>query len=479
MKAYNKALLISVLMSTTFSVAQIKSFQHVVIVVQENRTPDNLFQGLCSPPYGTSASCNIRPSKKQYNIQTNNWLDKLVNGGTINPLTVTLQGTFDLSHSHTAFTQMCDLDSGTGACKMDGAGLIQCAFCKGVTQPQFRYVDNSSGILNPYLTLATQFGWSNFMFQTNQGPSFPAHQYLFAGTSAPTAADDHIGTFASENPVITQGVQLGCIGDPKELVQLIDANGVEDPKNTLFPCFEHQTLSDLLEQANITWRYYAPNPGTLWTAPNGISHICVPVNGHCTGADWINNVDLHSPDFLKDAMTCNLRQVSWVIPSGPNSDHSSSNDGGGPSWVASVVNAVGNSTCKNPDGTTYWDSTAIIITWDDWGGWYDHAAPTFLAYPQGAYQIGFRVPMIVVSAYTPQGYISNEREEFGSILRFTEHNFGIAQGALTFADERATNELNEYFDIRLPPRSFTAIPSPKDIKFFLNDKRPGTDPDND
>jgi phospholipase C len=66
-------------------------------------------------------------------------------------------------------------------------------------QPQFRYVDHSSGILNPYLDLATQYGWANYMFQTNQGPSFPAHQFIFGGTSAPSAADDAAGIFAAEN----------------------------------------------------------------------------------------------------------------------------------------------------------------------------------------------------------------------------------------------------------------------------------------
>ena len=102
---------------------------------------------------------------------------------------------------------------------------------------------------------------------------------------------------------------------------------------------------------------------------------------------------------------------------------------GGPSWVASIVNAVGNSTCKNPDGSSYWNSTAILVTWDDWGGWYDHEPPTIEAYPQGGYQMGFRVPLIVVSAYTPAGYIHNGQEDFGSVIRFVERNFGIMERA--------------------------------------------------
>jgi phospholipase C len=84
--------------------------------------------------------------------------------------------------------------------------------------------------------------------------------------------------------------------------------------------------------------------------------------------------------------------VSWIIPDGAFSDHAALNNGGGPSWVASIVNAIGNSP--------YWANTAIIITWDDWGGWYDHVRPKVIddgvSWGSG-YVYGFRVPLIVVS----------------------------------------------------------------------------------
>ena len=82
--------------------------------------------------------------------------------------------------------------------------------------------------------------------------------------------------------------------------------------------------------------------------------------------------------------------------------------------MANIVNAVGNSTCTNPDGSSYWNSTAIIVTWDDWGGWYDHERPMIEASPQGGYQMGFRVPLIVVSAYTPAGYITMGKRTSGA-----------------------------------------------------------------
>ena len=137
-----------------------------------------------------------------------------------------------------------------------------------------------------------------------------------------------------------------------------------------------------------------------------------------------------------------------MIPNSFNSDHIGDvRNTGGPSWVASIINAVGSSPCTNPDGSSYWNSTAIIVTWDDWGGWYDHEPPTIEPYPQGGYQMGFRVPLIVVSAYTPPGFISNSREDFGSVVRFIERNFRITEGALTFADVRGTGDLTEFFSL--------------------------------
>src|SRR5579863_4890465 len=177
---------------------QISSFQHVIIVFQENRTPDNLFYGLCTAPYGSASSCSTKPTGSQYNIQTKNWLNKHSSTGSTQPSAIALANAYDLGHNHDSFTKMCDLNSKTGVCKMDGAGDVVCTGTCATT-PQFKYVNNSSAILNPYLDLATQYGWANYMFQTNQGPSYPAHQFIFGGTSAPSTEDDAAGTYASKN----------------------------------------------------------------------------------------------------------------------------------------------------------------------------------------------------------------------------------------------------------------------------------------
>jgi len=450
--------------------AQIARFEHIVLIIQENRTPDSLFYALCD-----TEPCSTKPDSTHYDIQTADWLNL---NRKIQPQPVPLANTYDIEHRHSDFMDMCDFDQALNTCKMDGAGKEVCNSNIGCPRnPPFKYVDNSSGILAPYLFLATQYGWANYMFQTNQGPSFPAHQFLFGATSAPSSDDDHAGTFMSENLHTDAN---GCTAPPDETIQLIDANGVENPNNVIYPCTEHQTLADLLDSQGVGWRYYTPGAGDLWSAPDAIEHICQPVNQQCTGAEWNKNVALTPFYSLSDISQCKLRPVSWVIPSAQFSDHAGSNTGTGPNWVATVVNAIGNSKCTNPDGSSYWNSTAIVIVWDDWGGWYDHEPPTFLPYPEGGYQYGFRVPMVFVSAYTPSGYINNTRLDFGAIARFVEANFGVPMGSLTFADERSKHNLAEFYDLSQAPRPFVEVPGgPIPLGDYRSNKLPMLPPDDD
>jgi phospholipase C len=455
--------------------AQPTNFQHIVVIFQENRTPDNLFYALCS-----TQPCSTHPDNKTYDIQTSNWLDKNVQGGVIQPTPNPLANTYDPGHSHAQFTAMCDQNTQTGACQMDGAGNIKCNQCP--PNAEFVYVDNSHHVIDPYLFLATQYGWANYMFQTNQGPSFPAHQFIFGATSAPNRNDDHIGTFVGENifekTKTGAKVLYGCIAQPGKTVQLINAKGKENKNAFIYPCFEHKTLGDLLDQKQFSWRYYTPGAGSLWSAPDAIKHICKPSGGQCTGVLWQKNVATNPVEVLDDLRNCNLRNVSWVIPTGQFSDHADMNTGLGPVWVASIVNAIGNSTCKNADNSSYWDSTAIVLTWDDWGGWYDHEPPTFLPPPEGGYQYGFRVPMIFISPYTRKGYINNEFQDFGSIARFIEFNFGIPMGKLTFADARESNNLAQFYDFTNKPRPYETIKAPP-IETVIDLKKLKVEPPDD
>jgi phospholipase C/sugar lactone lactonase YvrE len=428
----------------------VSPFNHIVIIDQENRTPDNLFGS--NPTFEPGVDIASSGINSQHQVV---------------PFTsVALAGCYDLGHSHVDFLNAYD----KGA--MDGkVQVFATSPCVAGPNPQFRYVDNSGGTVQPYFDLATQYGFANRMFQTNQGPSFPSHQFLISGTSAPTTDSP---LFASENT--NSG---DCTAPPGSTVTMIAPNGVT---SLMYPCFDHATLVDPLEGAGLTWRYYAASKaggnGSLWNGPKAISALCNPqvVNGTltCTGNEWAN-VILNPAQVLTDVQNCNLANVSWVTPAGQDSDHAATNTGGGPSWVASIVNTIGNSKCG------YWQNTAILITWDDWGGWYDHVPPPQIGQSNGwgqSYVYGFRVPLIVVSAYTPSGYVSNTNHDFGSLLRFAETSFGLGLiGPGIWADSYA-DDLMEFFPLS-SPRSFNAISGAYDADHFINSTEPATDPDDD
>jgi phospholipase C len=436
-----------------------RPIQHVVILFQENRTPDNLFQD----PVLIARSADIL----SYGVNSRGETIPLTEIGL--GMTSPNPDLYDLSHAHSAFLQMCNLNQSTGRCAMDGANgiYVECAGGSRAclpANPQFKYV--SPAEVQPYFQIAEQYTFADRMFQTNQGPSFPAHQFILSGTSAPTATSN---SFAAENPLNTG--QSGCIAPPNETVYMIEPSGQESSRQ--YPCFEHPTLTDLLNAGGVSWRYYTPGAGSIWTAPNAIQHMCgpnlPPPNAtECVGSDWTRHVVLYTPQnpapVLTDIAKLQLPAVSWVIPSGANSDHASLNEGGGPSWVAAIVNAIGDSP--------YWCNTVIFITWDDWGGWYDHVPPEII----NSYEYGFRVPLIVVSPYAKQGYISHQTHDFGSILKFVEEAFHLP--SLGYADARA-DDLSDCFDFRQSPLHFQTIAAPLNAEHFLNDRRPPTDPDDD
>jgi phospholipase C len=428
------------------------SIQHIVIIFQENRSPDNLFQDPVLIANGADIQSSGLNSKGQVIPLSP------IDLGTLgsNPQT------YDLGHLHHDFVVM--YDNG----KMDGADRESC-YANCPPNPQFMYVKPQD--VQPYFSLAEQYTFGDRMFQTNQGPSFPAHQFIISGTSAPTASST---SFAAENPNNGGGV-VGCLAPPDATVPIIDASGNES--SAQYPCFEHPTLIDEFDAEGISWRYYTPEVGIadgIWTGPNAIQHLCQPQtqNGKlvCTGPDW-SNVPTTTGQVITDISKNQLPQVSWVIPNGPYSDHSGANNGSGPSWVASIVNAIGNSA--------YWSNTAIIITWDDWGGWYDHVAPRVInddtSWGSG-YVYGFRVPLIVVSPYARAGYISHVTHDFGSILRFIEETFSLS--SVGYADVAADN-LSDCFNFSQTPIKFQPISAPLSADYFLNDTSPPVAPDND
>lgn len=448
------------------------AFRHVVLIIQENRTPDNLFGS--NPHF--EPGVDIVPAAPN------------AAGETVKFTPVALATCYDIAHSHASYV---DARAGWDTEPVSRAGNPACVI---PANPQFKYVDNSHGVVQPYFDIAAQYGFANRMFQTNQGPSFPAHLFLFAGTSAFTA---NSAFFVAENmtlklapPLMTNDFS-GCTAPHGQLTYLIAPNGVESAER--YPCVDFPTLPDLLTAHTppLSWAYYAPSPGNIWTAPNAVAHICQPKGAGsakiCGAPGYTQNVHDENPArVLTDIAGCRLPAVTWVTPDSQYSDHAGGTKNGGPSWVASIINAIGMQSCGDEH---YWDDTAILVTWDDWGGWADHVTPFASPKPPAwgaGYTYGFRVPLLAVSAYTQAGTVSNNTYDFGSLLYFIEQNFQLgfigekAAVKTEYADYYAAprGNLAEFFSLAAP-RAFVPIKAPLAAKDFLAMPASGEPADDD
>jgi len=354
--------------------------------MQENRSFDNLFNGY---PGADTVQGGMR-------------------GNELVPLApVSLGDSRDLNHSHKQWWQ--DWDQGN----MDG-------FAQGGSNLAYSYVPEKD--VEPYWALAQQYVLGDRMFQSNTGPSFVAHQYMIAGQSGNVA----------ENPT---GSVWGCDAAKGTTAAMIGPGGTELPG--VYPCFDYQTTADLLDEKGVTWRYYAPgsdNGYYILSAYQAVRHIRF-------GNDWDQNVISPSRRVLVDIKAGELAQVTWIVPDFSHSDHPGSGTEG-PDWVASIVNAIGNSP--------YWNSTAIFISWDDWGGWYDHVEPPKV----DAMGPGFRVPLLIVSPYAKHGYITHRNHEAAGFIKFIEYNFDL--GTLGARDAGA-DAFSDCFDYTQKPPAFAPI----------------------
>jgi phospholipase C len=499
---YFLALLLGLAASAWGQITYPTPINHVIVIDQENRSMDNLFGSNSPGNQFYLPGLNVSTTGQAYTFKNGKKTEITVTAVPI-PLPSALNSTgsiaaddYDPGHSHTQWVTACDAPVKTGlssSCTMDGFNSVKvtcdigAAGCPGPEYPNYAYVRYSD--VAPYFQIASQYGYANYMFQTNQGPSFPSHQFIFGGTSQPGNGPEP-EWFEAENAVNVVN-HNGCAAGAGETVALVNPS-TQAETVTMFPCFNHQTLADVFAAAKpqITWTYYTPGIGSLLTAPNALQPICTVSGGHCTGPYWTKGksngyVDGINPaDVLTDIAKCDLKQVAWVIPDGLQSDHAGSTDGSGPSWVASIVNAIGTQP-KCADGEVYWNNTVILVTWDDWGGWYEHVvppAPPAKAPPYASsYIYGFRVPLLVVSAYTPAGTVSNVMGlDFGAMLKFIEEIFNLGNiPPGDYADYYANDDLSEFFQFSKAPRSFQGIDAPLKKEVFLDPKRPITEPDND
>ncbi len=401
-----------------------KHIKHVIVIIQENRTIENLFAGYPNadaPTYGYG----LDDSGKRYKIP-------------LHP--VTFDGP-DLSHLWEA--AMIDWRHG----KMDGFS----AFGQNGNLPAYAYVEHS--LIQPYWSMAQQYVLADHMFPTEFGPSWTAHINLVAGTDSLSQrlalADFSDGPYNS------------CDSPPGTRTTVVNVRRVVSHAAGPFPCLtEFNTMAEVLDNAGVSWKYYATKlrHAGIWEPFEAIKYVR-------RGPDWRRNIAVPQTLILTDPKNGQLASVSWVTPSKADSDNPGAHSSSGPSWVAQVVNAVGKSS--------YWDSSAIIVVWDDWGGWYDNAPPPQLDY-RG---LGIRVSCLIISPYARHGYVSHTQYEFGSILKFMEQAFNLPPIGPTdegYTDTRATSIVDS-FDFQQKPRAFQPIKATYGPEHFLAEP-PSDDP---
>jgi phospholipase C len=389
---------------------------HVVYIVQENRSFDNLFQGY-------PGADTVRSGKNSH-------------GDTIELRPTSLTDQYYIDHSAQAMFAACD---GTGTlpgtdCRMDGFNN-ELGF-NGPRNRAYVYVPHSES--KPYFDMAHEGVLADRMFQSQLDESFVAHQYVIAAQAA-----------WSVN--LPTGL-WGCGGGRGNRISTITND--RDPNGPLIPpCYDYRTLGDELDEAGLTWRFYASSygsrssgQGSYWSSYQAVKHVYY-------GPDWKKIV---SPNwkFITDVRAGKLANFTWIMPVCTDSDHVNCGGGYGPSWVAALVNTVGKSK--------FWDSTAIFVQWDDWGGLYDHVPPPY----EGRDGLGFRVPLLVISPYAKHDYVSHVQYETTSVLRFAEDLFGLPR--LAAADKRAASPAADCFDFRQKPRAYLKIAAPLSPKFFMH-----------
>jgi phospholipase C len=377
---------------------------HVIVLIHENRSFDDLFATFPGADGATEG--------------------KMSNGKTVKLKKSDLDYPYDLGHSWPAFLR--DYDGG----KMDGFNLENGGNGHPAGTAPYQYVDPRQ--IAPYWDIAKAYVLADHMFQTQGSGSFTAHQDLIAGGTAIDSTKSLID-FPSAAP-------WGCDAPTGTVTTVLTRKQQYIAQGGPFPCLRYATLRDLLDAKGVSWKYYSPpvkgSVGAIWNAFDAVKAVRY-------GPEWQRNVTRSNKKIFADISGGTLPAVSWMVPDSVNSDHPGHRSRTGPSAVADLVNAVGQSP--------YWKSTAIVVLWDDWGGFYDNVRPPFRDRSGG---LGFRVPMLVVSPYARQGYVSHTQYEFGSILRFIEDNWRL--GRLGTSDVRATS-IADCFDFARAPRRFEPI----------------------
>jgi phospholipase C len=382
--------------------AGIHKIRHVIIVMQENRSFDTYFgtyPGGTGIPMknGVPTVCVPKPSggcTRPYHDASD------INGGG----------------PHSTVDAVADVDGG----KMDGfikrqqVGIKRSARCATRSKPGCRLGSvmgyHTAAEVPNYWAYAKNFALDDHMFESVRSWSLPDHLYIVSGWAArcrnrsPMSCSGHINPYE--------------IGTFNQMVKEEQATG-KTPLDLAWT-----DITWLLHEHHVSWAYYIQK-GAQPDCQNDSAITCRPVRQgpHTPGmwnplplfTDVHQDHQLHRiqdlPRYFAAAKAGTLPSVSWVIPSAPVSDHPSASVHRSQAYVTAVINAA----MKSPD----WDSTAIFLAWDDWGGFYDNVVPPRV--DRNGY--GLRVPAITISPYARKGYIDHQILSSDAYLKFIEDDF--------------------------------------------------------
>jgi phospholipase C len=405
--------------------------KHIVVIMQENRSFDTYFgtyPGANGIPKGT-ACMPFSPGHPTV--------------GCVKPFLSTNHISGDLPHGYQS--SIAAYDNG----KMDGFMLAENENPKTMS-----YYDNKT--IPYYWDLAKHYVLADNFYSSVLSYSLPNHWYAVAG-QAPSTSMLYFMHRPPNNDIINQGENASSIADDSGG----GGSGDGDQTNTKAANFGvnpnpsttnsraqiarvyleesnlTKTVTDLFmnNPHNITWKYYdhlvkTGNYKTAVTSGRAFEFW------NPFSAKGTTYTPQYSPHFVNraqiftDLRNGDFPEISWVMPSFPISEHAPASITTGMNWVKHVINAIMNSS--------YWNSTAIILTWDDYGGFYDHVPP-----PQiDKYGLGFRMPTLIISPYAKPGYIDHTQYQFESTLKFIEWRFNLP--ALTDRDKHASNLLNAF-----------------------------------
>jgi phospholipase C len=387
--------------AVSIDVNAIHKIKHVVIIMQENRSFDTYF-GTYPGADGIPAGVCV-PAPK--------------NGGCVKPF----HDSADLNYGgpHRAGNAVADINGGNMAgfvaqaeqgkgCKTNNPSCSPCTQGQATKCVDVMGYHDAREIPN-YWTYAHDFVLQDHMFQPNASWSLPQHLYMVSEWSA--FCSNPLDAFSCSN----------ALDSPNSLGPPLSQPPVPPLSQT--PLYAWTDMTYLLHKYGVSWGYYVFK-GTEPDCQNG-AMTCAPVTqGPTTPGIW--NPLPHFTDVQQDGQLGNVQTltnfyaaakagtlpaVSWIDPNGTVSEHPPALVSAGQAYVTGLVNAI----MQSPN----WNSTAIFLSWDDWGGFYDHVTPPVV----DANGYGLRVPGIVISPYAKQGYIDSQILSHDAYNKFIEDAF--------------------------------------------------------